>query len=248
MRRRRLRRGPRGLRYSTPDAASAGDCRLTRASARPDIALSGGSVLRRISTAAFLLALLSAPAALAQPRGVHLVLIPGAGGASPNDFLIRNRAALEGRGFSTSVATTAALAADAARSAAADGRKTVIVGMSAGAPAAAEAATAGAPVAGVVFVSGILMPNPRRPSAQEALPDPRRLPPALVVHNAQDECPLTSPEAARAFVAWTGGRARLRMLNVPGPPAPPCGPMGAHAFVGGEGVAVAAPAEFARSR
>ncbi len=46
----------------------------------------------------------------------------------------------------------------------------------------------------------------------------------------------------------TRGKARLRMLSVAGPPAPPCGPMGAHAFVGNEGVAIAAIADFARSR
>lgn len=204
--------------------------------------------MKHLCMAAIGLAVLGSATAVAQPRATHLVLVPGAGGASPNDFLIRNQAAFESRGFSTSVATSAWSAAEAARAAAAEGKRVVIVGMSAGAPTAAEAAVSGSPVAGVVFVSGILMPNQRRASAQEALPDPRRLPPALVVHNAQDECPLTSPEAARDFVAWTRGKARLRMLNIPGPPAPPCGPMGAHAFTGNEGPAVAAIAAFAKGR
>ncbi len=204
--------------------------------------------MRRLGYLLPLLLLAASPPALAQAKRVHLVLVPGAGGASPNDFLIRNIPALEARGFTTSVATSTWAATEAVRSAAAEGRKVVIVGMSAGAPTVAEAIAGGAPAAGAVFVSGILMPNPRRPSAQETLGDPRRLPPSLIVHNAYDECPLTSPEAARAFASWTRGKARLRMLSVAGPPAPPCGPMGAHAFVGNEGVAIAAIADFARSR
>lgn len=182
------------------------------------------------------------------PAGVTVVLVPGAGGATPRDFLIRNQDAFAQYGLDTAVAVSAAEAASVATALHAQGRRVVLVGMSAGTPTVAEALALGAPAHKVVFVSGMLMPGYAQRSVVEALGGTARLPPTLVVHNRNDECRQTPPEAVPAFVRWSGGRARVRWIaSAPGPGAP-CRPMSAHGFFGNDSQAVAAIAGFARGR
>ena len=194
--------------------------------------------------------LLSVAAATAQSRsaGAAVVLIPGAGGAVPSDFLVRNQEAFARAGLTTAIATSAGQAASAALSLAAQGLTVTLVGMSAGTPTVAEALAAGAPASRVVFVAGTLMPGYAQRSVVEALGSPARLPPTLVVHNRNDACRLTPPEAVHDFVRWSGGRARVRWVSSGHGPGAPCGPMSAHGFFGNDGQAVAAITSFARSR
>lgn len=193
----------------------------------------------RVSAALFA-ALLSASPALAQ--GPTAILIPGAGGPVPGDFLMRNIASFQAAGIQTQVATSAGQAAAAARAIARTGGRAVIVGMSRGAPTAAAAAASGAPVAGVVLVSGVYR------DAMRALGSPAALPQALVVHHRRDQCPLTTPAAAQAFVAWTGGRASLAWIDTQGQPdGRPCGPFGAHGFFRNDAPAIGAIIGFIRS-
>lgn len=188
--------------------------------------------------AAFAMALsLAAPAVAAQKTAV---LLPGAGGAVPNDFLIRNRAAFEAAGWSTVIATDGGTAAAAANQARQGGGKVVVVAMSKGAVTLAAALNQGARFDGAAIVSGVLG------QAMGALGGPGALPPrVLVVHNPKDECHLTTPAQAEQFVAWSGGKARLQWVDVAGPPVPkPCGPLGAHGFYRRDGAAVGAVLRF----
>lgn len=175
-------------------------------------------------------------------QGRVAVLVPGAAGPVPHDFLMRNRDRIEAAGISTVVAVSAGEAAAAAASARQSGARVVIVGMSKGASAAAQAA-ASSQAAGVVLVSGIYE------EVKAALGSPGSLAPALVVHHREDDCPLTLPEAAQDFVRWSGGRARLQWVSTRGEPHPRrCGPFGAHGFYMQDGPAVSAIVRFVRSR
>lgn len=200
----------------------------------------------------YILIVSAAGVATAQAQGgggTTLVLVPGAGGAVPSDFLIRNQRNFQAYGLGTVVATSAGQAASAANQIAAQGGRPVLVGMSAGTPKVAQAVAQGARAAGLVLVAGSLVPNPKGVSVIQAFGSPARLPPTLVVHHRQDECRLTPPEAVGSFVGWSGGRARVSWIDGGGGgDGRPCGPMSAHGFVGQDAQAVAAIASFARSQ
>jgi pimeloyl-ACP methyl ester carboxylesterase len=191
--------------------------------------------------------LLSAPIASAQQGRTVAILMPGAGGATPNDFLVRNRSKISGAGIETRLTTSPAEAAEIARSERQKGRKVVIVGMSLGTVHTAQALAAGAPANGVVLVSGLLE------KAAAALGSPAKLPPTLIIHHRKDECRHTPPSGARYFQQFSGGKARIAWIDTTGTPPPgpkgnPCWPFGAHGFFMRDGPAVSAIVGFIRSR
>lgn len=180
--------------------------------------------------------------AFAQQGRPVAILIPGAGGPVPIDFLMRNQRAIGGAGIETKVATSPREAAAIAKAERKAGRKVVIVGMSRGAAMAANALASGAPVNGVVFVSGPL------DNVRNRLGSAARLPRALVVHHRQDGCDRTSPRAVPGFISWSRGKARVAWINTSGTPARnPCGPRGAHGFYMQDGPAVSAIVNFIKS-
>lgn len=183
-------------------------------------------------------ALIGSSAAGAQTAAI---LIPGAGGPAPSDFLMRNRGAFAGAGVETFVATSPQQAVDISRKLKAANRRVVLVGMSRGAMMAGAALGAGARVDRVVFVSAGLG------AVRQRIGSPAALPSALVVHHRRDGCNVTPPGDVPEFVAWSGGRARVAWIDNQGPEAPnPCGPRGAHGFYMQDGAAVAAILSFAR--
>lgn len=199
-------------------------------------------IARLLSLAlATLLAVSTVTLALAQGRVA--ILMPGSAGAVPNDFLVRNKDHIGGRGVTTIVTTSSSEAAAISQAEAAKGAKVVLVGMSRGAVDVAGALAAGAKVNGLVIVSGMYR------EAQARLGSPALLPRTLLIHNKYDTCRFTLPAFASDFAAWSGGRAAIRWVNVDGPPVPrECGPMGAHGFHRRDGAAVAAINGFIRSR
>ena len=204
----------------------------------------------RPTVASLALLLTVVPPAAAQPQraGAAVVLVPGAGGAVPRDFLVRNQQSFAAAGLATAIATSASEAASSASSFASQGMSVTLVGMSAGTPTVAEAVAAGAPASRVVLVSGTLMPGNAQRSVAQSLGTPARLPATLVVHNRQDACPLTPPEAVQRFLQWSGGRARVRWVASADGPGHPCGPMSAHGFYGNDAQAVGTIISFARGR
>ncbi len=197
--------------------------------------------IMRIAAVAVALGLGSAPA-FAQ-AGRLAVLMPGAGGASPIDFLVRNESRIRAAGIETVVTTSPSQAASLVQEAVARKRKVVLVGMSRGARDVSQAIRAGARPTGVVFVSGVLN------RAREILDSPAVLPATLVIHHRRDECQHTLPAHAQSFVAWSRGKATLRWVDNKGQPHPnPCGPRGAHGFFLQDGAAVSAIVGFIRSR
>ncbi|MFN3892855.1 MAG: hypothetical protein ACK4MV_20855 [Beijerinckiaceae bacterium] len=181
---------------------------------------------------------LAAASASAQTAAI---LIPGAGGPVPIDFLMRNRSAFARAGVETFVATSPQEVARLSQKLKAGSRRVVIVGMSRGGVTAAGALAAGARVDGVVLVSTSL------DLVRQRIGSPSRLPPALVVHHRNDGCGKTRPQEVPGFVAWSGGRARVAWVDTRGPEAPnPCGPRGAHGFYMQDGPAVSAILSFVR--
>ena len=199
------------------------------------------AVKRIVAFVALAISVMLADSAFAQ--GKVAILMPGSGGAVPNDFLVRNKDRIGGKGVSTIITTSSSEAASISQAEAAKGRKVVLVGMSRGAVDVAAALAAGARVNGLVIVSGMYR------EAQARLGSPSLLPRTLLVHNKYDTCKFTLPEFASQFAAWSGGRASVRWVNVQGPEVPRvCGPMGAHGFYRQDGGAVAAINGFIRSR
>ncbi len=171
------------------------------------------------------------------------ILMPGAGGATPSDFLVRNKERIDGANVSAVVTTSPAEAASLSQAASAKGRKVILIGMSRGSIDVANALAAGAKVNGLVLVSGIY------DRVQAGLGTPSRLPATLVIHHRNDECHVTPPSAVSSFVAWSGGRASAQWIDNRGTPAPnPCGPRGAHGFFMQDGAAVSAINGFIAAR
>ena len=171
------------------------------------------------------------------------ILMPGSRGIVPGDFLVRNEDRIKRSGIRTIMTTSSSSAAEAVAAEAAQGRKSVIVGMSKGAVDAAAAIAAGARPAGVVFVSGIHS----RMIATLGAPD--KLPATLVVHHSRDVCKFTLPSGATEFVSWSRGKARLQWINTSGEPgSDPCNAQGAHGFFKQDGPAVSAIIGFIKSR
>ena len=176
-------------------------------------------------------------------KGTLAILMPGAGGATESDFLVRNKGRIGGSGVSVVVTTSSGQAASLSQSASEQGRKVILVGMSRGSIDVANALAAGAKTNGVVLVSGAY------DKVRSSLGSPSRLPTTLVIHHRNDECHVTPASAVAPFVAWSGGRASTRWIDNQGAPAPnPCGPRGAHGFFMQDGAAVSAINGFISSR
>lgn len=176
-------------------------------------------------------------------KGRLAILMPGAGGAVPSDFLVRNKERIGGADVSVVVTTSPAEAASLSQGASAKNRKVVLVGMSRGSIDVANALAAGARANGVVLVSGAY------DKVRASLGAPSQLPATLVVHHRDDECQVTPPAAVSSFVAWSGGRASARWIDNRGTPAPnPCGPRGAHGFFMQDEAAVSAINGFIAAR
>jgi pimeloyl-ACP methyl ester carboxylesterase len=181
--------------------------------------------------------------ASAQQGRTVAILMPGAGGVHPNDFLIRNRSKIGGAGIETRVTTSPSEAAEIARSERQKGRKVVLVGMSLGTLHVAQALAAGAPANGVVLVSGVLR------EVASTVGSPGKLPPTLIVHHRNDACIKTPPSGVGYFQQWSGGRARVSWIaTTGGPDDQPCRPNGAHGFFRKDGQPVAVIVSFIRSR
>jgi len=186
--------------------------------------------------------LMASPAAVAQGR-TFAILMPGAGGIHPVDFMVRNESRIKAAGIETLVTTSPSQAASTANAESAKGRKVVIAGMSRGAGHAAAALAAGAKVRGAIFVSAVFG------DVRANLGSPAVLPRTLVVHHVADACRVTSPELARSFVQWAQGKATIHWIDTQGAPAGrDCGPRGAHGFFLKDGPAVSAMIRFIRSR
>jgi hypothetical protein len=100
----------------------------------------------------------------------------------------------------------------------------------------------GAPVAGVVFVSGVYR------DVMRALRSPAVPPRALVVAHPGDQCPLTSPALAQEFVAWARGRVALPWVQTQGSRGgKDGGPFGAHGFFRNDAAPIAAIIGFVKS-
>ncbi|MDP2411695.1 MAG: hypothetical protein Q8M26_15585 [Pseudolabrys sp.] len=200
--------------------------------------------MRRLGTVAVVVLsiILGSQSAFAQARPLA-ILMPGAGGASPIDFMVRNEDRIRAAGIETVVTTSPAQAVSLTKAAQAKGQKVVIAGMSRGARDIAQALASGARPSGVIFVSGVLG------AVMSSLGSPAALPPTLVIHHRRDECDRTSPASAQRFVGWSGGKASLRWIDNTGAPVPnPCGPRGAHGFFLQDGPAVSAMIGFIRAR
>lgn len=197
-----------------------------------------------ISALVTLLIAAAASSAVAQDKRPLAILIPGAGGATPIDFVVRNEGRIAAAGFETQVTTSTGTASSLAATAKQQGRKVAIVAMSRGVTQAASLLASGTPMNSIVLVSGVGLDD-----MPGQLGSPAKLPPTLVIHHQRDACPLTTPDSAARFARWGGGKVSLRWITNSGPPVPnPCGPRGAHGFYVQDGAAVSAIVGFIRSR
>lgn len=164
------------------------------------------------------------PAAL-HAKEPYVILLPGSGGNSTNDFLVRNRNAFAAGGLKTEVTTSTRSAIQLARRRSAS-NAVFIVAMSKGTNQLADVIAADTPLTGAVFVAG----NYTR--ILKKIGDPQKLPKTLIVHSASDKCKKTPPGLARRFVGWSKGKTRLAMIRIEGgqEKGDVCGPSGGHGF------------------
>jgi dienelactone hydrolase len=203
----------------------------------------------RIAGVALTLAMAVTLPASAQSQSTLLVLMPGAGGNHPDDFLVRNVPAFAAAGFRSVVTTDPSEAAALIASHKNRGVHVVLVGMSLGSGHVATAIASGARPDKLVVAAGDLM-GAGLPSGSVAgnLGNARLLPATLVLHHRDDACPKTPPHAVPAFQAWARGKARIAWISGGGGNGSPCRLRSAHAFMGVNDVAAAAIIRFARSR
>jgi dienelactone hydrolase len=210
-----------------------------------------GVAMRRLVAAIALVWLTASgtPSIAQAPRQtVALVLIPGAGGLHPLDFLVMSRPVFEAAGFTIEYTTSATQAASLIAGLKGRNMRVVLVGMSLGAVTAAQVVASGAQPDAVVFAAGGLFP-PGTPngSVVETLGDPSRLPRTLIVHHREDECMMTPPEAVPDFLRWSRGKARVSWITGGGGFGPPCRANTPHAFSGRTAAAAGAIVQFARA-
>jgi dienelactone hydrolase len=149
--------------------------------------------------------------ALAQRGPAVAILMPGAGGPIPSDFLVRNRNRFTAAGIETRITTSPEEAADIARAERQKGRKVVIVGMSLGSVHAGLAIGRGAQLNGLVLVSGLLGKMAEFAVANGL--SPAKLPPTLIVHHRNDACEHTLASGVGRFQQWARGRARVVWID-----------------------------------
>lgn len=178
-----------------------------------------------------------------------LVLIPGAGGASPRDFLVLSTGYFQSAGLSVAMTTSATEAGRLVSEMQSRGMRVTLVGMSLGAVTAAQVVASGGRPDRLVFAAGGLLP-PGTPNGSviETLANAALLPPTLVVHHRQDACVMTPPKAVGEFVRWSRGRARVAWISGGDGFGPPCRPGTPHTFSGREDAAAAAIVRFAQGR
>lgn len=199
--------------------------------------------MRRATAVFLLLFAAGSSSAVAAQSGNYAILMPGAGGAVPIDFLIRNRDSFDRAGVATKVTTSPGEAVSLAKSAEQNGHRVILIGMSRGTIDVAKALAAGAPADAVVFVSG------NYKDVVETLGSPGALPNTLAVHHSADKCGKTRPEGARRFINWSRGKASIRWINTTGTASKnPCGPTGAHGFFRQDEPAVSAVIDFIQSQ
>ena len=192
---------------------------------------------------AVIFALLPFSKSFAQTSRPVAILIPGAGGVTPSDFLIRNRGRISGSGIEVKVTTSGSRAASIVREMKKQKRKVVIVAMSRGGLAAGSAISSGPKPDGLVLVSTMLK------SVSARIGSPSRLPATLIVHHRHDQCHLTPPSGVGSFRNWAGGKARVSWINTDGRQrGRRCGPFGAHGFFRKDGAAISSIVSFIRSR
>jgi len=197
-------------------------------------------IFKLLCAALFIAPTLSDPA-VAQSKVA--ILMPGADGATPMDFLIRNQARVGGAGVLVLVTKSPGEAASVSQREARKGRKVILVGMSRGTIDVANAIAAGAKADGVVLVSGDY------DNVRSQLGLPGNLPRVMIIHHRRDQCDVTPPSAVDSFVAWSGGKVSVRWISNRGNPVQdPCGPRSAHGFYMQDDTALWAINGFIQSR
>ncbi len=154
----------------------------------------------------------------------YAILVPGAGGNVPADFLVRNKSKIRNAGISLSVTTSTSKAITLSKQHSAK-FDVFIIGMSRGGLQVADALLGGAKVKGAVFVSaGYARIIPKLGSANI-------LPATLSVHHVDDQCKMTRFRPAKKFAKWAAGKVKLVAFNNTGSSSgSPCGPKSAHGF------------------
>lgn len=197
-------------------------------------------------------------AALIRPKApkASVILMPGGDGSISVDSngeigslrgnqLVRTRGAYAARGLAVLV-----IDADANLAAAVDYMRKVkspvtVIATSRGTLRAARGIANGAKPDALVLTSGFLSAQSGSSENVDAiLGSPALLPRTLVIHHRQDGCRYTQPGGVEPFIAWAGGRARVKWLDGGEDGGNPCQAGGHHGFAGLDGQVVSLAAGF----
>ena len=197
-------------------------------------------------------------ASLIRPKSARgsIILMPGSNGDIQVDRsgeihrmlgnqLVRTRYAYASRGLAVLVVGADVDLAAAVAYMAGIKRPVTVVATSRGTQRAARGIAAGARPDALVLASGFLADaSGSRENVMNILGSPASLPRTLVLHHRQDGCRFTGPAGVDPFIAWAGGRARVKWLDGGLNEGDPCEPGGPHGFAGLDGQVVSQVAAF----
>lgn len=190
-----------------------------------------------------------------KPRGAIVLLAGGDGNigvgadgsiARSGNQLVRTREAYAAQGFAVLVPEGDVDVAAAVAAMKKYGAVT-LVGTSRGTQRAARGIAAGARPNRLVLTSGFLSEaSGDGDNVIAILGSPALLPPTLIVHHRQDGCRKTLPAGVEPFLAWAGGRARVKWLDGGTSDGNLCEARAHHGFAGIDSQVVSVVAGFAR--
>ena len=174
------------------------------------------------------------------PRA-SLVLVPGQGGLSENDPLLRVRGEIAAKGFAVlSIGKTTNVRA-AMRQMAQIAKPVYLAAVSQGVSRLGIMMSGGKfKTKGLVLIAGNL--NFVRRKVQEQ----RKLPRTLVIHHRSDDCSKTPPSAVSGFKDWGGDKVTVEWLDGGSSRGGACGPNSHHGLSGLDAELVDAIANFLR--
>ena len=197
-------------------------------------------------------------ASLIRPKAAKasVILMPGSNGDIQVDEtgqirrmlgnqLVRTRYAYASRGLAVLVVDADVNLAAAVDYMAKIKRPVTVIATSRGTQRAAHGIAAGARPDALVLASGFLSAGSGGyDNVDSILGSPALLPRTLVIHHRQDGCRFTQPTGVDPFIAWAGGKARVKWLDGGQNEGDPCQAQAHHGFNGLDAQVVSLAAGF----
>ena len=201
----------------------------------------GGSTASLIKPAAFRASVILMPGS----DGAINVGADGVVGRMRSNSLVRNRYAYARQGLAVLVVDQDVDLVKAVDYMAKIKRPVTVIATSRGTQRAARGIAAGARPDALVLASGFLSAGSGGyDNVDSILGSPAALPRTLIIHHRRDGCRFTQPTGVDPFIAWAGGKARVKWLDGGENEGDPCQAQAYHGFNGLDAQLVSAAVSF----